>query len=142
MSTKAVTEADFRRPQFRDAKIEDYEFDGSGELARKDRFRTFTFHVAGSLDFSFRGEGFKIEDVKEKFDSLIETVNGIAETLGVDMSDDQFSYYDLSKAAQDLLELKDNLEVQLIEFRREKVLRLEQEAKTTKKPLRRLQSAG
>lgn len=40
MNKSAVTEQDIRLPQFRDAKLEDLEFDGSGEVVRKDRFET------------------------------------------------------------------------------------------------------
>ncbi|WP_111861395.1 hypothetical protein [Acinetobacter sp. CFCC 10889] len=40
MSRKLVTERDIRLPQFRDANIEDLEFDGTGEVVRKDRFET------------------------------------------------------------------------------------------------------
>lgn len=38
MSKPEVTEQDIRLPQFRDAKLEDLEFDASGEVVRKDRF--------------------------------------------------------------------------------------------------------
>lgn len=38
MSKLQVTEQDIRLPQFRDAKVEDLEFDASGEVVRKDRF--------------------------------------------------------------------------------------------------------
>ena len=40
MSKSQVTERDIRLPQFRDANIEDLEFDGTGEVVRKDRFET------------------------------------------------------------------------------------------------------
>lgn len=36
--SKKVTEQDIRLPQFRDANLDDLEFDGSGEVVRKDRF--------------------------------------------------------------------------------------------------------
>jgi hypothetical protein len=35
---RPVTEQDFRRPEFRDAKVEDYEFRADGALVRKDRW--------------------------------------------------------------------------------------------------------
>jgi len=38
MNNNLVTEQDIRMPQFRDAKLEDLEFDASGEVVRKDRF--------------------------------------------------------------------------------------------------------
>lgn len=34
-----VTERDFRAPEFKDAKAEDYEFDGDGKVVRKDRWQ-------------------------------------------------------------------------------------------------------
>lgn len=36
--SRPVTEADFRLPQFRDAKPEEYEFDQLGHIVRKDRW--------------------------------------------------------------------------------------------------------
>ena len=38
MSKNQVTERDIRLPQFRDAKLEELEFDASGDVVRKDRF--------------------------------------------------------------------------------------------------------
>lgn len=35
---REVTERDFRAPEFRDAKVEDYEFRGDGKIVRKDRW--------------------------------------------------------------------------------------------------------
>ena len=49
MSKGSVTEADIRLPQFRDSKIEDLEFDGSGEVVRKDRFETSMRRLQGRL---------------------------------------------------------------------------------------------
>lgn len=36
--SRKVTELDFRMPEFRDAKVEDYEFRSDGKLVRKDRW--------------------------------------------------------------------------------------------------------
>lgn len=44
-----VTESDIRMPQFRDAKLEDLEFDGSGEVVRKDRFEKSMRKISGVL---------------------------------------------------------------------------------------------
>lgn len=38
MWKQEVTERDFRAPEFRDAKVEDYEFRSDGKLVRKDRW--------------------------------------------------------------------------------------------------------
>jgi len=38
MSSRQVTELDFRQPQYRHAKVEDYEFRADGALVRKDRW--------------------------------------------------------------------------------------------------------
>lgn len=35
---RTVTEADFRQPEYRDARVEDYEFRDDGKLVRKDRW--------------------------------------------------------------------------------------------------------
>ena len=44
-----VTEIDLRMPQFRDAKLEDLEFDGSGEVVRKDRYEKSMRRIQGKL---------------------------------------------------------------------------------------------
>ncbi len=49
MSEKQVTERDIRLPQFRDANLEDLEFDGSGEVVRKDRFEKSMRKIQGML---------------------------------------------------------------------------------------------
>jgi len=50
MSQREVTEADFRKPEFRDAKPEDYEFSGSGEVVRKDRWESAVRQIVGVLE--------------------------------------------------------------------------------------------
>lgn len=49
MNKNPVTEQDIRLPQFRDAKLEDLEFDGSGEVVRKDRFEKSMRKLSGML---------------------------------------------------------------------------------------------
>lgn len=49
MNKSAVTEQDIRLPQFRDAKLEDLEFDGSGEVVRKDRFEKSMRKISSML---------------------------------------------------------------------------------------------
>lgn len=66
------TDDDFRLPEFRGAKIEEYEFDSTGQLVRKDRFKTSMFAIAESLDINCRREGWKCDDAVEGVDALIE----------------------------------------------------------------------
>lgn len=49
MSKDQVTERDIRQPQFKDAKLEDLEFDASGEVVRKDRFEKSMRKISGML---------------------------------------------------------------------------------------------
>jgi hypothetical protein len=49
MNKRQVTERDIRLPQFRDAQLDDLEFDGTGEVARKDRFQTSMCKIQGML---------------------------------------------------------------------------------------------
>ncbi|HCV3190431.1 TPA: hypothetical protein OV554_003573 [Acinetobacter baumannii] len=49
MSKEVVTERDIRLPEFKDAKLEDLEFDSSGKVVRKDRFETSMSKIAGML---------------------------------------------------------------------------------------------
>ena len=50
MSKLEVTEQDIRLPQFRDAKLDDLEFDGSGEVVRKDRFESSMRIISSRLN--------------------------------------------------------------------------------------------
>jgi hypothetical protein len=66
MTKRNVIEADFRMPEFRDAKVEDYEFrDGDDKLVRKDRWERGIHKIASILDMNGR-TGFEIEDVIAK----------------------------------------------------------------------------
>lgn len=58
---RTVTEQDFRLPEFRDAKPEDYEFRKDGKLVRKDRWERGIGNIVAALGMS-RKE-FEIEDV-------------------------------------------------------------------------------
>ena len=49
MSKNQVTERDIRLPQFQDAKLEDLEFDASGEVVRKDRFEKSMRKISSML---------------------------------------------------------------------------------------------
>ena len=57
-----VSEYDFRMHEFRDAKVEDYEWREDGKLVRKDRWENGMRSIAYALGFDAR-EGFEIEDV-------------------------------------------------------------------------------
>jgi len=64
---RQVTEQDFRRPEFRNEKVEDYEFRDDGALVRKDRWTT-GMQIISSL-MGNRG-GFEIADVVEQVRQL------------------------------------------------------------------------
>ncbi|WP_180076890.1 hypothetical protein [Acinetobacter sp. YH12251] len=49
MSKDQVTERDIRLPQFKDANLEDLEFDASGEVVRKDRFEKSMRKISSML---------------------------------------------------------------------------------------------
>lgn len=59
---RAVTEADFRQPEFRTAKVEDYEFDNDGRPVRKDRWETAIRSILGAVGLSAR-QGFEVSQV-------------------------------------------------------------------------------
>lgn len=59
---KAVTEEDFRLPEFRHAKVEDYEFRDDGKLVRKDRWEKGIFSIASAMGLNIRN-GFEIDDL-------------------------------------------------------------------------------
>ena len=71
---REVTERDFRRPEFLDAKPEDYEFRSDGSLARKDRWekgiRSIIYRIT-----SYRGcREFEIENVVAVVDWLMDQI--------------------------------------------------------------------
>lgn len=59
-TNRQVTEADFRLPQFRDAKPEDYEFRADGRLVRKDRWEKACRDIASLMGYSSR-DGFELD---------------------------------------------------------------------------------
>jgi len=69
--SRAVTEQDFRLPQYRDAKVEDYEFRGDGKLVRKDRFQTGMRDIA----WLFFSSDYEIPEVVAR----VEFIKGMAE---------------------------------------------------------------
>ncbi|MEE3636835.1 hypothetical protein UIA24_21650 [Pseudomonas sp. AL 58] len=65
---REVTELDFRKPEFRHAKVEDYEFRDDGALVRKDRWITGMRTISSLM--GNRG-GFEIDDVVEQVGRLV-----------------------------------------------------------------------
>jgi len=59
---RPVTERDFRKEEFKDANIEDYEFRDDGKIVRKDRFQVGIFTIASILGF----KDFEVEEVVQK----------------------------------------------------------------------------
>jgi hypothetical protein len=57
---REVTERDFRRPEFLDAKPEDYERRADGAIVRKDRWETTVRKIAGQFGVDPR-KGFECE---------------------------------------------------------------------------------
>lgn len=51
---RKVTEADFRLPEFKDAKVEDYEFRKDGALVRKDRWEMGIHRMVSILELNNR----------------------------------------------------------------------------------------
>jgi hypothetical protein len=68
-SVMQVTEKDFRLPEYKDAKAEDYEFRSDGTIARKDRWITGIRKIASIVGFSGRDE-WEIDDIVEKVKQL------------------------------------------------------------------------
>lgn len=60
---RQVTERDFRMPEFKDAKIEDYELRDDGKVVRKDRWEKGIYQIQGIIG-SCRRE-FEIDEVIE-----------------------------------------------------------------------------
>ena len=64
---KTVTEQDFRKPEFIDAKVEDYEFRHDGKLVRKDRWETAVRSIASALGCT----DWEVEDVVRAANSAV-----------------------------------------------------------------------
>ena len=61
---RQVTELDFRMPEFRNAKVEDYEFRGDGKLVRKDRWENGIHKIRAIIGQN--SLEFEIENVVEQ----------------------------------------------------------------------------
>jgi hypothetical protein len=70
MTGRQVTEQDFRMPEFKEAKVEDYEFREDGKLVRKDRWE----RAIGSIRFlvGIEGREFEISEVVDAVRTLAE----------------------------------------------------------------------
>lgn len=71
---RPVTEQDFRLPEYRDAKIEDYEFRTDGELVRKDRWMTAIYSICSLVGLSVRK--FEIPAVVAAVERLAADIEG------------------------------------------------------------------
>lgn len=86
-SDRKVIEADFRMPEYRDAKPEDYEFrDPDGALVRKDRWEVGLRKIASILGLGGR-VGFEVPDIVAR---VIDLNDANADWLNV--ADADFDY--------------------------------------------------
>ncbi len=77
-----VTEFDFRAPEFRNARVEDYERRRDGKIVRKDRWEEGVRRIAGIVGLSSRS-GFEVDDVVEAVADLVRRAakSGVAPVL-------------------------------------------------------------
>ncbi|NMW25994.1 hypothetical protein HFP05_16965 [Rhodanobacter denitrificans] len=72
MADRRVTERDFRRPEFRDADPDDYEFRDDGAIVRKDRWETTVRRVRSRLGDQRRE--FEVDDVVAAVAALVASI--------------------------------------------------------------------
>ncbi len=70
--SRAVTERDFRRPEFTDADPKDYEFRSDGKIVRKDRWETGIHRIRSALGDDRRE--FEIDEIVRAVEALVATV--------------------------------------------------------------------
>lgn len=97
MNKPEVTEQDIRLPQFRDAKLEDLEFDASGEVVRKDRFeksmRTISSRLHGINGLSARSS-WTCEQVVEAVKTTIGNLARLSElTIALNSFPEDAEFY-------------------------------------------------
>lgn len=68
---REVTERDFRMPEYKDAKPEDYEFSGDGQLVRKDRWATAVGSIRHLVGID--GRSYEIQEVVDAVARLTDT---------------------------------------------------------------------
>ena len=77
---KQVTEMDFRLPEFKDAKVEDYEFRGDGKIVRKDRWergiRSIAYHLSRLDEYSISTRDFEIDELVDVVEQLVNKAIG------------------------------------------------------------------
>lgn len=78
--SRTVTENDFRMPEFKDAKVEDYEFRSDGKLVRKDRWERGMRDIAALLHIS---RNFEIDDVVSQVNELTYTKRLFIKALSI-----------------------------------------------------------
>lgn len=78
--TRAVTELDFRMPEFQNADPADYEFRGDGKLVRKDRFHTGFQDIA----YMLTSDDYEIPDVVQSVQDLLTGSERMANKLAAD----------------------------------------------------------
>lgn len=94
---RQVAELDFRLPEFRDAKVEDYEFREDGKLVRKDRWESAVREIK-SLVLGGTRE-FEIDDVVAAVrDLVIKRINN-------DMRDPGNVYFASHEAAENAIKV-------------------------------------
>ena len=71
---REVTERDFRMPEFRDAKTEDYEFRADGKIVRKDRWERGVQTIRSIVGID--GREFEIDEVIAAVRKLVEDQAG------------------------------------------------------------------
>jgi hypothetical protein len=69
--SEPITERDFRKPEFRDAKPEDYERRDDGAIVRKDRWEKACYRIASLIGASAR-DGFECDLLVFSVEHLIE----------------------------------------------------------------------
>ena len=69
MTKRAVTEQDFRKEEYINKDVNDYEFRGDGKIVRKDRWSSGMNQIAHLVGAVNNGE-FEIPDVIEKVEAL------------------------------------------------------------------------
>lgn len=74
---REVTERDFRMPEFRDAKPEDYEFRADGKIVRKDRWERGVQTIRSLVGIDARE--FEIDEVIAAVRTLVEDQAGWVE---------------------------------------------------------------
>ena len=79
---RPVTERDFRRPEFRDAKPEDYEFRPDGAPVRKDRWERGIFSIASILGMNVRN--FEVDEVVAKVQEIQARIDADSESRGLE----------------------------------------------------------